>query len=293
MVYLILFVGICVSSTAAILIKLCDAHPLVIAAYRMSIAAAFLIPWSFARYRVDTLRLIRRRTLPIVGSGILLALHFASWISSLSHTSVASSALLVTTNPVFVGVGAWVLLKERIHPRLITGTVIALVGAFLISYGDLATGGRALHGDLLAIVGAVAMSGHLLIGRRQRQNIALTPYVTVVYAIAAVVLIMLALSAGQNLAGHSLRDYGLFVALAVGPQLLGHTSFNYSLRRISPSLLTLLMLVEPIGSSLLAYAVLSEVPPASTFLGGSVIIAGVVLALFRVKSSDPQEIEDF
>jgi drug/metabolite transporter (DMT)-like permease len=259
----------------------------------MSIAAAFLIPWSFARYRVDTLRLIRRRTLPIVGSGILLALHFASWISSLSHTSVASSALLVTTNPVFVGVGAWVLLKERIHPRLITGTVIALVGAFLISYGDLATGGRALHGDLLAIVGAVAMSGHLLIGRRQRQNIALTPYVTVVYAIAAVVLIMLALSAGQNLAGHSLRDYGLFVALAVGPQLLGHTSFNYSLRRISPSLLTLLMLVEPIGSSLLAYAVLSEVPPASTFLGGSVIIAGVVLALFRVKSSDPQEIEDF
>lgn len=287
MVYLILFVGLCVSSSAAILIKLSDAHPLVIAAYRMSIAAAILVPWSLARHRVDTLRLIRRRTLPIVGSGILLALHFASWITSLSHTSVASSTLLVSTNPVFVGVGAFVLLNERIHPRLIAGTVIALAGAFLISYGDLASSGHALHGDLLALAGAIAMSGHLLIGRRQRQDIALTPYITVVYATAAIVLIVLALSAGQSPFGHSLRDYGLFFVLAVGPQLLGHTSFNYSLRRISPSLLALLMLFEPIGSSLFAYSVLSEIPPASTFLGGSVIIAGVVLALYRAESRKP------
>jgi drug/metabolite transporter (DMT)-like permease len=286
-VYLILFLGITASSSAAILIKMSDAHPLVIAAYRMTIASAILIPWSLARYRSETLDLIRHRTTHVVGSGIFLALHFASWISSLSHTSVASSALLVTTNPIFVGVGTWLLLKERIHPRLILGTAVALTGTFLISYGDLASGGHALYGDLLAGVGAVRMSGHLLIGRRLRRDTALTPYITVVYTIAALILSLFALSIGQEYGGYSSRNYGLFVALALGPQLLGHTSFNYALKRISPSVLVLLMLVEPIGSSILAYAVLNEMPPASTFLGGAVILAGVALALQRAESKTP------
>jgi len=220
-----------------------------------------------------------------VGSGILLALHFASWISSLSHTSVANSALLVSTNPVFVGIGAWFLLKERIHPRLIAGSMIALTGTFLISYGDLVSDGHAWFGDLLALGGALTLSGHLLIGRRQRQDIALTPYITVVYTIAAVLLTLLALTTGQNLFDHSLKDYGLFFALALGPQLLGHTSFNYSLKRITPSFLALILLIEPIASSLLAYIFLNEIPPASTFLGGTVILAGVLLALTRSESA--------
>lgn len=285
MVYLILFFGICASSSGAILIKLCDAHPLVIAAYRMSISATILIPLSLARYRSDTLQLIRCRTLPVVGSGIILALHFVTWISSLSHTSVASSTLLVATNPVFVGLGVWLILKERVHPRLVTGTAVALTGTLLISYSDLASGEHALYGDFLAVTGAVAVSGHLLIGRRLLQDSALIPYITSVYTIAAVVLVFLALSAGQNLFGHSLRDYFLFLALAVGPQLLGHSSFNYSLKQISPSVLALVLLAEPVGASLLAYFVLDEIPPSATYFGGSVIIIGVAIALMKQKQT--------
>ena len=290
MVYLILLLGITASSSAAILIKLSDAHPLVIAAYRMAIASAILIPWSLARHRKETLRLIRHRTAAFLGSSIFLAVHFATWISSLSHTSVSSSALLVTTNPIFVGLGAWLLLREHIHPRLIVGTLVALSGTFLISYGDLVSGGHALYGDLLAVSGAVAMSGHLLIGRIQRRDIALTPYVTVVYTMATLLLVLICIATGQTLGGHGLRNYSLFFALAIGPQLMGHTSFNYSLKRISPSILALLLLAEPIGSSILAYFVLSEVPSSSTFVGGGVIISGVVIALLKQRN-DPENRE--
>jgi len=251
----------------------------------MSISATILIPLSLARYRSDTLQLIRCRTLPVVGSGIILALHFVTWISSLSHTSVASSTLLVATNPVFVGLGVWLILKERVHPRLVTGTAVALTGTLLISYSDLASGEHALYGDFLAVTGAVAVSGHLLIGRRLLQDSALIPYITSVYTIAAVVLVFLALSAGQNLFGHSLRDYFLFLALAVGPQLLGHSSFNYSLKQISPSVLALVLLAEPVGASLLAYFVLDEIPPSATYFGGSVIIIGVAIALMKQKQT--------
>ncbi len=278
MVYLILLFGIGASSSAAIMIKLCDAHPLVIAAYRMLIAAAFLIPISLTRHREETLRLVRARTIPIVGSGVLLAVHFATWVSSLSHTSVANSAFLVTTNPVFVGLGAWLILRERFRPRLLVGTLVALGGTFWISYGDVGTE-HALFGDLMAVAGAIAMSGHLLIGSRQRLDSALTPYITAVYSIAATVLVVFLFLAGQELWGHSLRDYGLFFALAAGPQLLGHTSFNYSLKCISPSHLALLMLLEPISSSGLAYLVLYESPSTHTLIGGAVILAGIAVAL--------------
>ena len=279
MVFVILFFGIGASSSAAILIRLCDADPLVIAVYRMMIAAAVLIPISLLRHRDNTLQLLRTRTLPVLGSGLFLAFHFASWISSLSHTSVASSAFLVTTNPIFVGLGAWLILRERLHPMLLLGTLVALGGTFWISYGDFVSNDHALYGDLLAVGGAVGMSAHLLIGRRQRRDIGLTPYITVVYTVAAIALMLILLASGQELSGHSDRDYGLFLALAAGPQLLGHTSFNYALKRISPSLLALLMLVEPVASSLLAQLILNEAPSSQALIGGLIILVGIAVAL--------------
>jgi drug/metabolite transporter (DMT)-like permease len=289
LVYLILLLGIAASSSAAVLIKLCQAPPLAVAAWRMTFAAAILIPWALARHRTETLQLVRSRNLPLLASGVVLAVHFATWISSLSHTSVASSALLVTTNPIFVGLGAWLLLKEHMSRQLITGTAIALVGTFWISYSDLVSGDHALFGDFLAVAGAVAMSGHLLIGRQLRQRVSLTPYITVVYTTAAIVLLLATLGAGHSLTGYSSRDFSLFFALALGPQLLGHTSFNFALKRISPGVLALLLLAEPIGSSLLAYVILHEVPPSSTWVGGSIILLGVVIALLGTGPDSQKE----
>jgi drug/metabolite transporter (DMT)-like permease len=287
LVYVILVFGIAASSSAAILIRLCDADPLVIAAYRMILASAILIPYALARHRVQTVALLTSRTWPILVSGLLLALHFASWISSLSHTSVASSAFLVTTNPIFVGLGAWIILKERLGTKLLLGTAVALGGAFWISYQDLVSSDHALFGDLLAIGGAIAMSGHLLIGRRVRRSVSLTPYVTVVYSIAAVTLTLVVLLTGQQLTGHSTNDFLLFVALAIGPQLLGHTSFNYALGTMPPSLLVLLLLIEPISSSFLAQLVLSEAPSLQALSGGAVILLGIGIALYAPKRSNP------
>lgn len=281
MVYVILFLGICVSSSAAILIRLCDASPLVIAAYRMSIAALLLIPISLIRHRAETVLLIRTRSLPVLAAGIFLALHFASWISSLSHTSVASSAFLVTTNPIFVGLGTWLILRERLNRFVVAGTAIAMAGTFWISYADFLTGEHAVLGDLLAVGGAIAMSGYLLVGRSQRADVALPPYVTVVYATAAILLVALVVSSGESLTGHTTRDYGLFAALAVGPQLLGHTSFNYALKRVSPALLALLLLIEPVLTSFLAQIILSEPPTSEVLAGGAAIILGIAIALVR------------
>ena len=292
MVFLILILGIIASSSGAILIRLCSADPLVIAAYRMIIAAAVLIPLSLIRHRQDTLRLVRTRTVPIAGSGLLLALHFASWISSLSHTSVASSAFLVTTNPIFVGLGAWLLLRERLHPMLILGTVVAMAGAFWISYADFLADDHALYGDLLAAAGAVAMSGHLLIGRRLRRDTGLMPYITVVYTVAAMTLLLILFLTGLNLTGHETRDYALFFALAAGPQLLGHTTFNYALKRISPSLLCLIMLIEPVSSSYLAQLILEESPASQALAGGFVILAGIAIALILSPSESDPSSED-
>jgi drug/metabolite transporter (DMT)-like permease len=278
MVYLILTLGVCAASSAAVLIRLCDAPALVIAAYRLGIAACVVLPLAVFRYPGQFRTGSRRDRLILLASGIFLGLHFALWISSLSHTSVASSVLLVTTNPIFIGLGGWLILKEPADARLTIGTVVSLLGASIVSLNDWGQEQHGLFGDLLALAGAMAISGHLLIGRRQRQRLALIPYLAVVNTTGAVVLALLALAAGHTFAGYNDHTYLLFALLALGPQLLGHTSFNYALKRVSPSLVALILLAEPVGSSALAYLVLDEVPSIALFIGAAVILTGIALA---------------
>ena len=282
MIYLALIFGVCASSSAAVLIRLCDAPALVIAAYRLGIAALVVLPMAAANHR--PVLLTGKDRVALLFSGVFLGLHFAFWITSLDHTSVASSVLLVNTNPIFVGLGGWLILKETTGPRLVTGTAVALLGSAAVTLGDWDQGQHALSGDLLAILGAVAVSGHLLIGRKQRQRLHLIPYIATVNTVAAVVLILLALTAGHAFTGYSLQTYLLFALLALGPQLLGHTSFNYALKRVSPSVIALILLSEPIASTTLAYLILHEAPPPAFFFGGPVILAGIFLAIRRKPS---------
>ena len=278
MIYLILALGVCAASSAAVLIRLCDAPPLIIAADRMGIAASLILPFAVVKYR-DALRAVPARDrLALLLSGIFLGFHFAFWISSLSHTSVASSVLLVSTNPIFVGLAGWLLLREPIGVRLALGTVVSLLGTAIVTFNDWGQGGHALSGDLLALAGAATVSGYLLIGRRQRQRLGLIPYIAVVYTTAALVLLLLALASGHPFTGYGRETYLLFVLLALGPQLLGHSSFNYALKRVSPAIVALALLAEPIGSSVLAYVILREVPAPALFAGAAVILSGIVVA---------------
>jgi len=281
--YLILSAGVLMSSSAAVLVRLCNAPALIIATYRLGISSLVVLP--LAVYKSGK-QLVSGRSsdrVALICSGIFLAIHFAFWISSLDHTSVASSAVLVNTIPIFVGLGGWLILKEKITRRLTIGTAVAFAGAATVALVDWEEG-HGFFGDLLAVGGAITVSGHLLISRRQRQRLDLLPYLGIVNTVSAVVLIALSISAQHDFFGYDDRTYLLFALLAIGPQLLGHTSFNYVLKRISPSVVALALLGEPIGAALLAYLVLDEVPSSAFFIGAPIIFSGILLATFPAGS---------
>ncbi len=151
----LLLIGIGAVSTASIFIKLCDAPSLIIAAYRMIFASLLLTPFVAFQKRRQGMGTMRLRGCLL--SGLFLGLHFAFWIGSLKYTSVASSVVLVATNPIFVGIGGWLFLKERLNLNLILGILFTVLGSGFISLGDTTISREALLGDGLALLGAVSV----------------------------------------------------------------------------------------------------------------------------------------
>ncbi|HVH68552.1 MAG TPA: DMT family transporter [Gemmatimonadales bacterium] len=217
----------------------------------------------------------------IIGAGLLLAMHFWSWIASLRYTTVASSVLLVSLKPVFAWGIAAVWLRE--HPTRIEawGIALAVIGASLIGLGDARLALGALGGDALALLGAVTGAGYYVIGRRVRQVVGIWRYVTGVYAVAAIALALVALGRGAPLAGFARRDWAVFAALAAGPMLIGHTGMNYALRQFRATTVNVAALGEPVGASILAWLIpaIHEVPHPSAILGGALVLLGIALSL--------------
>src|SRR4030066_32781 len=199
--YIVLPIGILAISTASIFIKICDAPALIIATYRMVFASLMLIP--FAGYRKIWKGWGRNDIGWLIFSGLLLGLHFAFWIASLKYTSVAGSVVLVTTNPIFVGIGAWLFLKERLETNLIFGIAFSVIGSGLIGYGDMTLSQEALMGGGLALLGAIAASGYFLVGRKMRKNQDLLAYIFPVYSTAGLVLIIFSLFFQKPFFGYS------------------------------------------------------------------------------------------
>jgi len=265
-------------STASILTRLAAAPPLVIGAWRMILATALLTPFAWPRLRREWQALEGREIVYLLLSGAALAVHFATWISSLALTTVSSSVILVTTNPIFVGLATRYLLGEQVSRFQTLGIVAAMAGSIIVSYGDLQISGRALLGDALALVGALAASTYILLGRALRRKLSTLAYVWPCYGLAAMLLLALCLATGQPLGGYSAKSYLFFALLAIGPQILGHSSFNWALAHFSPIFITLAILGEPVGASILAWIVLGEVPPLTAPIGGLLILAGIYLA---------------
>lgn len=275
--YLLLPIGIIAVSTASIFIKLCDAPVLIIATYRMALASLVLIP--FACYE-KTWRGFGRNELGwSLLSGLFLSLHFAFWIASLKYTSVASSVVLVTTHPIFVGLGGWLLLGERLGLNLIVGIALSVLGSGLISYGDGSLSEEALMGDGLALLGAMAASGYLLVGRKMRKDRNLISYIFPVYSSAGLILILLSLIFQKHFFGYSSSTYFYLLLLALVPQLIGHTTFNWALKYLPASMVAVTILGEPIGSTILARLILGEGLTVWKILGGISIFSGILIAL--------------
>jgi drug/metabolite transporter (DMT)-like permease len=217
-------------------------------------------------------------------SGIFLSLHFAFWIASLKYTSVASSVVLVSTHPIFVGIGSWLFLRERLGLYLVLGILLSVLGSGLISYGDTALSENALMGDGLALLGAMTASGYFLVGKRMRKNQDLLSYIFPVYSTAGLVLIILSIIFQKSFTGYSSSTYLYLFLLALIPQLIGHTTFNWALRYLPASLVSITILGEPIGSTLLAYLILGEKLTTLKIIGGISILSGILIASKRSTS---------
>jgi len=281
--YLVLFAGVMIVSSAAILIRLVQAQAvpsLAIAALRLGMAVLILTPPAWSRVG-EELRNLRRRDIGLsIGSGIFLAFHFAFWISSLEYTSVASSVALVTTNPLWVGLASWLFLRERLTWPILSGIVLTIAGSMIISLSDAGSSPHSapLLGNILALLGALTVSGYFLIGRMLRRRLSLLAYIWLVYTVAALILLVWAVLAGQPLLGYTPVAYLLLLAMALGPQLLGHTAFNWALRYLSATFIAVAILAEPISAALLALLLFGEGFTRLQLVGFVLLLVGIYTA---------------
>lgn len=275
---LLMAVGVVAVSLSGPLMAAMVVPPLAIAFWRNGLATAALAP-PVATGRRTELTLVRGRTLGLVlCSGLVLAVHFGTWVTALTLTSVASATALVCLQIVFVV--AWQLLRgERFGPGVVVGLVLALAGVLVVSGVDLSLSSRALLGDLLALVGGLAAAAYMVIGARARQVVSTTTYTFVVYGTCAATLLVACLVSGQALTGYPLGQWALLVLVTATAQLMGHSVFNHLLATTSPVLVSLALLLEVPGASLLAAALLGQVPPPAAVVGLLVILAGTALVI--------------
>lgn len=290
-----LLIAILAVSTASIFIRFAQADgapSLVIAALRLTFATLLLAPIALTRHRAELQSLTRRQMIPGMISGLFLAVHFATWISSLEYTSVASSVVFVSTGPLWVALLSPLLLNERLTRAAMIGLGLAILGGTVIGLSDACViqngvqcpqlgqvlQGRAMWGNFLALAGAWAVTGYLIIGRKLRGGMSLIPYIFLVYGMAAAALIVIMLAAGYSLLGYAPITYGWIFLLAALPQLIGHSTYNWALRYLPAAFVAVTTLGEPIGSAILAYFILQETPAAATIFGGILILLGIYLA---------------
>ena len=294
--YLLLLIGILAVSTAAIFIRLIllEASALVIAAYRLALSALISGFLLLISYKGERTQLNRKDIGLLVLSGVFLAAHFAAWITSLEFISVSSSVILVTTTPLWVALLSPIVLKEKVGSRFYWGMAVAIIGGICIAISGpcrlsinglgcsgsvFERGSQTLWGMALALFGAWMASGYMLIGRKMRLKLDNLSYTTSVYTVSAIVLILALILRGEKVLGYSPQIYALFVALAVIPQLLGHSVLNYSLEVLPATIVSMALLGEPVGSTILAIIFLNEIPSTLEIIGGIFILLGIVISV--------------
>ena len=274
-----ILIGIMAISFGSILAKLAQAPSLLTAAYRLTSAVLVMTPFVFYKALLDFKKLRPRDLGWTVLSGGFLALHFAAWISSLKYISVSSSVVLVALQPVFVALGSWLLLKESIPCKAVLTGSIAMIGTIIIGLGDMQLGREALWGDFLATAGALFAALYWMVGRRVRQNLSVSIYTYLVYGSAAFFLLSLAIVQGLPLFNYLAGEWLLFLTAGIVPTLGGHSLFNWALAYLPSFVVSVAVLGEAIGATILAFLLLGEIPTHAQLLGGCFILLGLYLFL--------------
>ncbi|RTQ90196.1 DMT family transporter [Lysinibacillus telephonicus] len=281
--YIPIIIGVISISLSAILVKLANADAGVIAFYRMLFSVVIMSPIFFYKYVHEIKILSKRDWIFSSIAGIFLAFHFILWFESLNYTSVASSTVLVTLQPLFAFVGTYFFFKEKLSAKTIISGAVAILGSVLISWGDFKISGTAFYGDILALIACGLVTGYLLFGQDVRKRITLITYTMVVYSISTVVLFFYVLLKGESFGPYPAVDWMWFLLLAIIPNLLGHTLFNWALKWVSTNVISVAVLFEPIGAAILAYFIFAENLIATQVIGGMIVIAGIMLFVVDFK----------
>lgn len=282
----VLLIALVSVAHAAIFVRMADADPLVIAAYRMLIAGAVLLPFAVVLAWREMCRLTRREWWWILVAAVFLALHFATWIAGVQRTSIANSVVLVTLTPVWLAL--WSVLALRRSPGLhIWGAIfLAVTGSAVMAWGSFQIGLGTLLGDALALAGGVFFAAFFLVAENLRRSVGLMAFITLIYLGAAVLLWVPVLGLGLPVAGFTAETYFALIALGLVSQVIGHSGFNWAVRAISPMILALLFLAEPILSAALGWIYFREGFGLETVIGGVLVLVAIYLGL---RADDKEE----
>jgi drug/metabolite transporter (DMT)-like permease len=292
-----LLISIIAVSFASIFILSCQAPPLSIAFYRLFFTTLLLLPLLAIRKKTrEELQSLPKKTLGImIIIGVILAAHFALWISSLKMTSVASSVILVTAHPILVAPVSFYFLKEKLSWVNALGITISLTGVGVLvigNYGFASFGLDTLYGNILAMLGGLAAGLYILGGRTLRKNVSTVTYAFVVYAVGTITLFGICLLLAAPVYNLATSDYAIILLMALVSGIFGHTLYNWSLGYIRASIMSVALLGEPIGSSVLAYLIpwINQQPSLYTILGGSIILIGIYLTTRAIR--EPEILEN-
>ncbi|WP_315068904.1 DMT family transporter [uncultured Clostridium sp.] len=280
-IYLILFIGVLALSTSAIFVKLSSAPAPIVATYRMMFSTMLLLPALLFNKDIthELINLSKKQLLLGTISGAFLAFHYVLWFESLHYTSMASSTIFVTLQPLFSFAGGYFFFKERLKLFAIGGGILAIVGSFIIGLADFNIGGSALFGDILALIAAGAITIYFLIGQELRKVLSLIPYVLIAYSSSTLFLLVYSLTLGYSLTGYPSSDWLCFLGLAFVSTILGQTIFNWLIKWMNASTISMSILGEPVGTCMLAYFIFGNVITVQQFVGSLIILFGIFLFL--------------
>lgn len=275
---LLLLVGVVAISFSSIFIRWSNSPVSVTAMYRLVITAVIMLPFLW-RYRNDIRKIRKRDWMGLTLSGLALGLHFLFWMGSLKLTTVASSTAILALEPVFVLIGACLVFRQRTSPLAVLSMVVAIIGAVMIGYGDWGMTGDALLGDLLSLLGTMAVAIHMLLGKSLLSRIPAFLYSFFVFVLAALILAVYNFGRGYAFTGYEGKEWGIFLLLAIVPTLFGHYLFNWLLKYMRPESVSMSVLGEPLGSTFLAYLLLGESVTWLQGAAGGLLLLGVWMFL--------------
>ncbi|MBT3358966.1 MAG: DMT family transporter [Rhodospirillales bacterium] len=274
----VLLMALFAVSHGSIFVRMADAHPFVIAAFRVGIAASVVVPLALALRWRELSALSRRTVLYSIGAGCFLAVHFVTWITSLQHTSIANSTVLVTLSPVWIAIVMTIVTRRRPPGQVIASVGLSVAGGAIIGYGSAGADTGSLFGDGLALLGGMCAAGYLMLGRlARRDGVSLLSYLALCYGVSAALLWALVLVMDLPITGLSETTYAALIAMALISQVIGHGGYNWSLKIFNPGFIAVCLLGEPILASTFGLLYFGEAIPLATLIGAPVILSGIYL----------------